>query len=349
MDINNKEWKSVDYLDERNKKMINNYFKNINGKFKIENNVLIIDIDNWGIEKFYLNNNKLNVFYKIHYENIIKLHNIAVCIQIGSYVTFKKMEMYLENFKNININIYFSLINDIVNEINIEYLKNKYPESVILSGENKGMDIGLFFITLHYIKLKKYSYDYLFKIHTKTNDNFRNETLNNLIGSYQKIINNIKLLSKKENGMISGNTIHKYSDEPGIFKSNFYHLENIISYLYNEKIINSNLQFAAATFFIVKFKIFNIFTIDKIEYIYENLNNQETLDYYWYSVFYNLNINNKQNIYKDYMNNQNTKYPNNIKYQVKTSKSGLRDCMIEHAFERLFGYICKKNGFNIVK
>jgi len=115
------------------------------------------------------------------------------------------------------------------------------------------------------------------------------------------------------------------------------------------KIITSNLQFASATFFIIKLKIFNVFTIDKIEHFYKNLNNQESLDYYWYSVFYNMNINNKQNIYKDYMNNQNTKYPNNIKYQVKTNKGGLRDCMIEHAFERLFGYVCKKNGFDIVK
>ena len=347
--ININEWKNINYLDERNKKMINNYFKNIKGKFKFENDVLIVDIDNWGIEKIYLNNNKLNIFYNIHYENIIKLHNIALSFQIGSFVTFKKMELYLENFKNINVNIYFSLINDIVNDTTIEYLKNKYPNCVILSGENRGMDIGLFLISIHYIKLKKYNHDYLFKIHTKTNDNFRNETLNNLMGSSQKIISNIKLLSKKENGMISGNTIHKYNDDPGIFKSNFYHLENLISYLYNEKIINSNLQFASATFFIVKLKIFNVFTLDKIEYFYKNLNNQESLDYYWYSVFYNININNKQNIYKDYMNNQNTKYPNNIKYQVKTNKGGLRDCMIEHSFERLFGYICKRNGLDIVR
>ena len=174
MDINNG-WKNIIFLDERNKRMVNNYFKNIKGKFKIEDDLLLIDIDNWGIEKFYLNN-KINIFYKIHYENITKINNIGVCIQIGNYKIFKKMELYLENFKNININVYFSLINDIANDKNIEYLKNKYPQSVILSGENKGMDIGLFLITLHYIKLKKYNYDYLFKIHTKTNDNFRNET-----------------------------------------------------------------------------------------------------------------------------------------------------------------------------
>jgi hypothetical protein len=347
--MSNNEWKSLCYLDERNKKMINNYFKKVEGNFKIENDILYIDIDNWGIEKFYLNNNKLNIFYNIHYENITKLYNVAISIQIGSWLTFKKMESYLENFKNININIYFSIINDIINEVNIEYLKNNYPNCVILSGENRGMDIGLFLISLHYIKLKKYNHDYLFKIHTKTSDSFRNETLNNLIGSTQKIISNIKLLSKKDIGMISGNTIHKFNDDRGIFKSNFYHLENLILYIYNEKINNSYLEFAAATFFIVKLKIFNIFTIDKIDYLYKLLNNYESLDYYWYSVFYNININNKQNIYKDYMNNQNTKYPNNINYQIRTNKSGLRDCMIEHAFERLFGYICKKNNLDIVK
>ena len=342
-------WKDIILLSDEYKELIGNYFKNKSCKFKIENNILYVDVESWGIEKFYIKNKNIEtLFYKIHYENFIKIYNLAICIQIGNWNIFEKMEHYLNNFENININIYFSLINDVAIEKNIEYLKNKYKKSVILSGENRGMDIGLFFINLHYIRKNKYYHDYLFKIHTKTNDHFREHTLNNLMGSHDKIINNIKILSNNNNGMYSGNAIYRYKEHKDAFHSNYYHLKNLIEYFYNENIDNNNLEFCAGTMFIVKMSILNILNIKNIEYLYNNLNNIDTLDYYWYSIFYKISINNKDDIYRDYINNKKFKYPNNLSYNIKTNNPGLRDCMIEHAVERLFGYICKKNNLNIV-
>jgi hypothetical protein len=341
-------WLSLNYLNEKHKIIIDNYFKDKKGIFKIENDVLIVNFESWGIEKFYLNNSNIKEFYKIEYENIRNIYDIAISVQIGNWNTFKKMEHYLNNFKNINVNIYFIIINDILNIESLKTLK-KYNNIAILSCENRGMDIGLFFVNLHYIKSKKYHHDYLYKIHTKTHDIFRNETLNNLMESHDKIINNIKLLSNDNIGMISGNFIFKYHENKDIFKSNYYHLDNLVNYLFNEKINNDYLEFPSATFFIAKFKIFNILTLDKLEFLYFNLNNTETLDCFWYSMYYNMNINNKNNIYKDYINNKQVRYPNNLAYQKRTNKPGLRDCMIEHAFERLFGYMCKIQHLNITK
>jgi hypothetical protein len=327
--------------------MLNNYFKNISGKFKYENNSLIVDIDSWGIEKFYLSYDNKD-FYRIIYNNFKKIHNVAISIQVGNWSTFMKMEHFLNNFKNININIYIVIIENIIDENILKSLK-RYNNITIILTENKGMDIGLFLVNLHYIKKNNYQHDYLYKIHTKTHDAFRNETLFNLMGSHNKIVNNIKLLSDELIGMISGNVIYRYSDNKDLFKSNYYHLDNLINYLYNEKTEHNLLEFPAATFFIVKLKAFDILTVDRLEYLYSNLNDINKLDIFWYSMFYNMNINNKIVIYKDYLNNKSSKYPNNLNYQIKTGKLGLRDCMIEHAFERLFGYICKKAGYNIVK
>jgi hypothetical protein len=344
--INYDNWTDLKFLDEKNKNLLNNYFKNKKGKFKINNNILIVDFENWGIEHFYMNEIEDKPFYNVYFENFRKIYNIAISFQIGSWITFKKMESYLENFNNINVNIYIILIEDIATEDNIEYL-TKFNNITVLSGENRGMDIGLFLISLHYIKSKKYNHDYLFKIHTKTNDNFRNDTLNNMIGSHDKIINNIKNLSANNIGMISGNVIYRFKDNKDLFDSNMYHLDNLIQYIYNEKINKDYLEFPAATFFIANFKIFNILSIDKLRHLYFNLNNSETLDYYWYSIFYNININNKINIYRDYL--RNNRFPNNVAYQIKTGKLGLRDCMIEHSFERLFGYMCRKAGLFIIR
>lgn len=346
--MNNK-WLDIKLLSYDYKKIVDYYFNGKTGKFIIDKNILILDIDSWGIEKMYINNNKNELsLYKVLYDNFNKIYNIAISIQIANWETFRKMESYLNNFKSININIYFIMINDIEIEKNINYLKEKYRHCVIISAENKGMDVGLFLINIMYIRHKKYVHDYLYKIHTKTNDEFRNNTLVNLLGSHDKIINNIRLLSKDNIGMISGNTIFKFKDYKDAFQSNFYHLESLVNYLYGEKINNNYLEFSAGTMFIIKMKNLNIFNIKNLEHIYNMLNSINTLDYYWYSVFYKLNINNKQFIYNDYINDKNNKFPNNINYNLKTGKSGLRDSMIEHAMERLFGYICKRNNNNII-
>ena len=349
---NNDEWKDLDYLDNNNKKIINIYFPNKTGKFKIDNKILYVDIDDWGIEKFYYNtqedNNNNNKYYNVEYENFKKIYNIAILLQIGSWSTFLKMERYLENFNKINVNIYFILIDDISTKENIDYITQKYNESVIIITENKGMDIGLFLIGLHYINHNNYYHDYIIKLHTKTNDEFRNNTLNRLIGNENTIINNIQKLSKENVGMISGSIIYKYHECKDVFLSNYYHLDNVIKYLYNEDVNNDNLEFVAGTFFICKYKIFNILNNNNIEYIYKNLNNYDSLDYYWYSVYYKININNKKLIYSDYINNKHIRYPNNINYSIRTNSPGLRDCMLEHGMERVLGYICRKNNLEIV-
>jgi hypothetical protein len=258
------------------------------------------------------------------------------------------MEQYLDNFKNININIYFTLIKDISNQNNINYLINKYDEIIIIECENKGMDIGLFIISLHYMITENINHDYLFKIHTKTDNNFRNTCLNNLLSSHKKIISNIKELSKKNIGMISGNIIFNYHNNKDYFNNNLYYLEILSKYLCLEDLNYDNLVFSGGTFFIVKPSLlFKIFNLENIEFIYNILNNNYTLDYNWYAYFYNLNINDKRLILKHF-NDKNDRYLNNLDYQSRTGNNGIRDYMIEHALERFFGYIIKKYNMEII-
>lgn len=153
-------WIDIKLLSVSYKELVDHYFENYSGKYKFENNTLFLDFDSWGLEKIYINEDSYgivddeNYFYNVHYNNFEKLYSISVLIQIGNWNTFKKMEHYLNNFENINVNIYFVLINELASDDNIDHLKNNFKKSVILSGENRGMDIGLFFIALHYLKKK---------------------------------------------------------------------------------------------------------------------------------------------------------------------------------------------------
>jgi hypothetical protein len=341
-------WKDLKELDNKYNKIIKNYF-NKNGKFYINNNILYVDYENWGIEKFYLNKNiKTKNLYNILYNNLKNIYAVAVTVQIGNWDVFLKMEKYLDNFKNININIYFTIIDNFSKKEIIDYLSNKYDQIIIIESENKGMDIGLFLISLHYMLSKNIKHDYIFKIHTKTDDNFRNSCLDNLLLSHEKIIRNIKELSKKNIGMISGNSIYNYHNNKDYFNNNLYYLEILSKYLYFEDLNYDNLVFSAGTFFIVKIELLlNIFTIKNIEFLYNMLNNNKTLDYNWYSYFYSININDKRNILKHFNDDRN-RFLNNLDYQIRTGNNGIRDYMLEHALERFFGYIIKQNKLEII-
>jgi hypothetical protein len=367
-------FKSIDFLQNNYKKIVDIYFKDKTGKFIINDNILEIDFDDWGKEYFYfdytnndivnnntINNNTVNnnesinksIYYDIKYNRIKNIYSIAVLVQIGNWNVFKKMEDYINNFKNISINIYFFIINEYATDFNINYLKHKYKDCVIASCENKGMDIGPFLLNLHYIKTRHYNHEYIFKLHTKSSDIFRNDSLNILINSHDNILENIKKLSisktNTENGIFAGNIIYKYNNFKEAFQSNLYHIRNLIKYLYNEEIIYDKLEFVAGTMFISKLKIFNILSPLKILEIYEQLNTINTLDYHWYSLFYKIDVNDKKRIYYDYNNYKINRYPNNLNYSLKTNTDGLRDSMIEHAFERVIGYICKKQELEIIE
>lgn len=348
MNIQNIEWKDLCILEEKYKKMIQFYFPNNTGKYYIKNNELIVNYTNWGIEKFCINKNTKK-FYKVKYENI-NINNIsetAIFVQIGNWDKFEKMEPYLQNLSNIHCTYYFVMTLDQYNFYRLKYLQKKYNNSVIIYSINKGMDIGLFLINLHYVKTRNIKHKYIFKVHTKTDDNFRNITLGNLIGSENKIYENLERLKKVNIGMVGVNNKLNYSDHNHFYIKNMYHINKYIHFLYNSETEIDKLEFIEGTMFVFKEYIFDILNLYNIEYIYDHLNDEKSFDRNWYSVYYNLDVNNIELLREHYCTNNKTKFANNINYQRVEHKSGLRDFMIEHAFERLFGYFCKKSNLLI--
>jgi hypothetical protein len=339
-------------LDDKYKKLFYSYFKNYECiNCEIYDNYILFYIENWGVEKIYFSfKSKFDKMYNVLNDNTNSNSNIAICIQIGNWNTFLKMEYYLENFMNDTI-FYFVGVNKIFEEnlSILNYLKSKYEKNIIISVENRGMDIGLFLINYHYILKKNIYHNYLFKIHTKTADDFRNLSLQILMGNQEIIRNNINILNNSNVGMVGGNKIHNYIDSKDLYNLNMYHIKKEINYIFKKDINYDSLQFVEGTMFIFKMNTFNrILTITNIEKIYYRLNNESTLDLNWYNLFYNLNNNNSSFIKEDYSQNITFKYCNNLKFQKYNNDNlGLRDYMIEHAYERLFGYFCKQNGLQI--
>lgn len=124
---------------------------------------------------------------------------LAVFIHIGDSAIFNNIRKYLLRIKNIKYDLYLNIncfqktksFNDDVEK----YCQDMYPESKIFRLENRGCDIGPFFYFLDYLKKENKSYKWIMKLHTKTDDNLREQMLehllpNNFIQYYQYLIKN---------------------------------------------------------------------------------------------------------------------------------------------------------------
>ena len=351
--MNNEIWKDINYLEKNHKSLINRYFKDKKGKFIIKNNILRVDFENWGIETFFLFTNSTKFkkkYYEILDEKFDEIYSLAISIQIANWGVFNEMIGFLNNFKNINRNLYFVLIEELCNVDNINFIKNNFENYSIIKTKNRGMDIGLFLINLHYINFKRYKHDFLYKIHTKSDTYLRNCILTNLMGSHERIIHNLKVLSKPEIGMIGGSWIYNFRAHQPLFMANDYYIKSLIKYLYHNEYEYDYMEFVVATFFAVKMDAFKILNLNVLEYLYENLNTKNTIDFCWYSYTYNIPIDEKVKMINDFKSTPQHKFLNVLDHDTRTNRSlnALRDKMIEHALERIFGYIVRKCNLGIV-
>ena len=349
------EWKNFEEnhnIEPKFEKIISRYYDLNKIKYSIDGKCIKINYNNF-IENIYFDElikKDTNIYYNILYENIIKKEEIVFTIQVGKWVTLEKMFHNLDIIGQIKANYIISIVEDEYNEKKIKILKRKLKNLVIIEVKNKGMDIGVFLLSLLYIRNNNLQYKYLIKLHTKTDDRFREHVCEHLIGTKEIINKNLNILRNDETvGMLNGTLIFNYHKNKSFFNNHITYLEYLSELLLNKNLDINKLEFAVGTFFYSKFDVFDIFTKNHIKLIYNKLNDFESLDINWYSIFYNLKNKNEEYILNHYKENKKTNYGNNLELQKKTNCSGMRDFMLEHALERFFGYLNKNKNYTMVE
>jgi hypothetical protein len=204
---------------------------------------------------------------------------------------------------------------------------------MFIVSKNKGVDIGGF---IHFLKIvKDYHFDYIIKLHTKSDDNWRRKLAKILTKEYTKnYLDNIDLLST----MIFRYPAYRYD-----FETNNYHIKNIC-HKYHIK-YSDKFRFIPGTIFICSKRFINFLLELNLDEIYTELNDTSTIDNNWTNIMNNNEIFNHHVKYnkinsesKNYINRGHNfnLHPLNI--------TGIRDGMIEHAWERVFGLIAENIG-----
>jgi GT2 family glycosyltransferase len=249
---------------------------------------------------------KFDYFYKDVIDNILKYFSVVVTYSIGTTIP---------------------------TNYNIHFLKIK----------NKGMDVGAKFKFIEYLKTNNIEYDYVLMLHSKSNDVSRHKyfrcfsNLNTIVknidytvGSY---VNDIIIQPcKNGNKNINTQSFKCYFN----WDRNKIHVSNLIKQM---DLPFYNNIFPEGNVYILKNEVANFIYDDRFN-LYEKLNDETTFDYSWFVNYYNtheLTYDEAYDLYKT-----KNLYGNNL--YTKNSNRQLRDCMIEHAFERIiFGVVKKMN------
>ena len=362
------------YLKENN---YNKYVDNINilyNNLRLHNIIYLYDICKE--KKILINKINKDIFNKINNneknkneinKKIKNKKTICVLCHIGNIYIFKRIIIYLLELEklsknNYDINLYFNIVNNIVNieEINIlvkKYFNNeRYKNIKLFTSNNKGFDIGGYINILK--NINDYNNDIYITCHTKTDDIWRNSMFKPIFYNLEK---NIELLDNKIVGII-GSKERTYKTNFNLNKNNYNHVKDLINIFKEknkelDKMINENNEiknfyFIGGTCMIMNREIIDVLINYGLDKIYNLLNDENSVDYNWYLnyqvhpeilvEFFKNNIQiNKINAIKHYNNNNNNISPNLLHAIINNKNDNtFRDGMIEHAFERFFGLIC---------
>lgn len=116
---------------------------------------------------------------------------LTYIIHIANYPIFHSILSKLNHNKIIENDAYINICQDLITpsqEIIIKGLCNKlFKKCIFFNFENKGQDVGPFLKIIKYFIDNNITYDLIFKIHTKTQNDWRNDLLNPFIENDEKI------------------------------------------------------------------------------------------------------------------------------------------------------------------
>jgi hypothetical protein len=337
-----------------------------------DNNILLVNAWNeWG-EKMHIEPSQENGFYYlnlIYYntillnDNIIKKYNtlfhkyiynfssIEDNINIKVFNEVNLINEFLTHIHCYDLNLFTKYFGDIINDclletnvivtfcINNNSIINNFKNIVFLEIKNKGYDIGGKICFLKYIYDKKISFKNIFFLHSKNNNEKRNKYFLPLVRNSQQIKKIKNLFESKPflygvfPDLLIDTNIEQYKN---FMNGTIDYRNELLNFL---ECNNRNKSFIEGNVMVLNKKIIDYVFYGKLEIFYNLLNDEKSIDLNWMRYNYYLNKNYGDicidNVYKNYLLNK-IDYPFTNDFQALKENKALRDCMIEHAFERIW-------------
>jgi hypothetical protein len=262
------------------------------------------------------------------------------------------LNTYNDMFKNFLINFGSSFNIVITYHVKNDDIINTYSQYTFIEVPNYGMDIGSKFVVVDYLKKNNIDYSYIFFIHSKSSALKRVEYLAPYIASMKKIheLTNINLnigaifhnLWHNANNPLPKDTdfsnFLQYQSKKNIkgWWTNSLYLQDVLMYF---NLPQDEYRFNEGNFYILHKDCAEMMFTDKL--LYNSLNDSSSFDYQWVKNKCKCN----DSIYSAYRKYESKAVcGNNLSFLEKNSgkvNHELRDCMVEHLFERIVMSIVK--------
>jgi hypothetical protein len=194
---------------------------------------------------------------------------VAIILHVGNINILDKLIQYYPLFFNNDAFDYYITCNS--ESVKFEITKQIPLKSKVFVLENKGMDIGPFLFIIKYIKDNNLNnYDYYIKLHTKTDNNWRNSLIKPIYDNLNEIIkddtNDIISMYGSEKYKLDINILHNYDYVLDIIKRNYpEYISIFLSYCKysNKNDCTKKPYFIGGTIFMFNKKYFDL--ISKIK------------------------------------------------------------------------------------
>lgn len=224
--------------------------------------------------------------------NLIKTKKTLVCIQMYYEDLFNDLNKYLTPLiKDYNCDVIVTTCLDNSFSCQKQWLYEHFTKlgCRFFVVDNRGLDIGPFLLSLKKSREVETKYDYVIKVHTKksvyTSNNgekWRNNLVYPIIGSPKLYEYNVStLINNKKVGMLGSKEFTMHNDN-----LNCSTLKRIIPHLfpkYADK-VDDPFDFVGGTIFMARMEIFDDFTDEIIDTLYQNLEPGYYTDYAYSTV-----------------------------------------------------------------
>jgi hypothetical protein len=185
------------------------------------------------------------------------MSELAVALHLGYIELWEDANKYLKRI-TVPFDLYITYRSELPD--NKEEVLKEYPNAVILHNENKGSDIGPFFMTMDYMRKNNIVHKWIIKLHTKSDPKWRKQMFEALIPDnfanfYEKLNNS--------NNKIYGAYIFQYD-----YFNIYWDIKNI-------KLLNLNATFNWEKYETQFPNVKNLKPIEKVKhYLKFNRNNK---------------------------------------------------------------------------
>jgi lipopolysaccharide biosynthesis protein len=269
---------------------------------------------------------------------------LAVVLHLFNFELLEELHRYLSN-----LTYRYDLYVAVPSGSDLGQLRSYWPQAITTIHENRGFDIASFFTLCTLVLASGKKYDYLLKLHSKSDSKWRRELLEPLLGSSTQAKQALAAFKDPQVGMVGAkHWCFDMGEHWGIYH---HHITEICR---SWQVPLRACRFVGGTTFWVRWSLLEgVLRRVDLSRVIASTNDDNTLDWSWYLLHYAdlrvAGIDTEAKALQHWLTHgRGEGRACNVLYGRKHNIPIWIDGMVEHAYERFFGLLVTHGGQRVI-